>query len=61
MIAHVDVHALFDGMPQSRGCRVQGVVQVEEDGSEFHGGDYTCMRFILAYIIGKPSCMLHGL
>ena len=35
-VMHIDVHALFDGLPQSRGCRVKRIVEIEEDGSEFH-------------------------
>lgn len=37
-LAHVNVHALLDLHPQAGGGRVEGVVEVEENGGDVHAG-----------------------
>ena len=60
-ITHIDIHALFDSMPQSSGCGIECIVKIEEDCCEFHGVIILVSRFIPAYITGKQIYMLHRL
>jgi len=36
MVAHVEVHALFNSMPQSGGGGIERIVEIEENGRVFH-------------------------